>query len=147
MPDIVSIAKSTGNGYPLGAVITSRAVAEGFRSQGYFFSSTGGSPLSCAIGITVLDTLRDEELQENAVARRRTSEVEAAGASGQGIRSSAPCTASGSTSESKWSATRRLRARAERDVGDLRSNAGTRGDHPADRRSHEHPEDQAAVVH
>ncbi|HEX2286963.1 MAG TPA: aminotransferase, partial [Mycobacterium sp.] len=66
VPDIVSIAKSTGNGYPLGAVITSRAVADGFRSQGYFFSSTGGSPLSCAIGLTVLDVLRDEELQQNA---------------------------------------------------------------------------------
>jgi 4-aminobutyrate aminotransferase-like enzyme/Ser/Thr protein kinase RdoA (MazF antagonist) len=66
VPDIVSIAKSTGNGYPLGAVITSRAVAEGFASQGYFFSSTGGSPLSCAIGLTVLDVLRDEGLQENA---------------------------------------------------------------------------------
>ena len=67
VPDIVSIAKSTGNGYPLGAVITSRAVADGFASQGYFFSSTGGSPLSCAIGLTVLDVLRDEGLQENAV--------------------------------------------------------------------------------
>jgi 4-aminobutyrate aminotransferase-like enzyme/Ser/Thr protein kinase RdoA (MazF antagonist) len=66
VPDIVSIAKSVGNGYPLGAVITSRAVADGFRSQGYFFSSTGGSPLSCAIGMTVLDVLRDEGLQENA---------------------------------------------------------------------------------
>lgn len=66
VPDIVSVAKSTGNGYPLGAVVTSRAVAEAFRSQGYFFSSTGGSPLSCAIGITVLDVLRDEGLQENA---------------------------------------------------------------------------------
>jgi 4-aminobutyrate aminotransferase-like enzyme/Ser/Thr protein kinase RdoA (MazF antagonist) len=66
VPDIVSVAKSVGNGYPLGAVITSRAVAEGFRSQGYFFSSTGGSPLSCAIGMTVLDVLRDEGLQENA---------------------------------------------------------------------------------
>jgi 4-aminobutyrate aminotransferase-like enzyme/Ser/Thr protein kinase RdoA (MazF antagonist) len=66
VPDIVSIAKSMGNGYPLGAVITSRAVADGFRSQGYFFSSTGGSPLSCAIGMTVLDVLRDERLQENA---------------------------------------------------------------------------------
>ena len=55
VPDIVSIAKSTGNGYPLGAVITSRAIAEAFSSQGYFFSSTGGSPLSCAIGLTVLD--------------------------------------------------------------------------------------------
>ena len=67
VPDIVSVAKSTGNGYPLGAVITSRAVAEAFSSQGYFFSSTGGSPLSCAIGLTVLDVLRDEDLQGNAL--------------------------------------------------------------------------------
>jgi 4-aminobutyrate aminotransferase-like enzyme/Ser/Thr protein kinase RdoA (MazF antagonist) len=66
VPDIVSIAKSTGNGYPLGAVITSRGVADRFASQGYFFSSTGGSPLSCAIGITVLDVLADEALQQNA---------------------------------------------------------------------------------
>ncbi|HYO04900.1 MAG TPA: aminotransferase [Mycobacterium sp.] len=66
VPDIVSIAKSTGNGYPLGAVITSRAIAEAFSSQGYFFSSTGGSPLSCAIGLTVLDVLRDEDLPRNA---------------------------------------------------------------------------------
>jgi 4-aminobutyrate aminotransferase-like enzyme/Ser/Thr protein kinase RdoA (MazF antagonist) len=66
VPDIVSVAKSTGNGYPLGAVITSRAVADRFSSQGYFFSSTGGSPLSCAIGITVLDVLADEALQQNA---------------------------------------------------------------------------------
>ncbi|TFV55554.1 aminotransferase [Mycobacterium sp. PS03-16] len=67
VPDIVSMAKSTGNGYPLGAVVTSRAVAEAFRSQGYFFSSTGGSPLSCAIGLTVLDVLQEEDLQGNAV--------------------------------------------------------------------------------
>jgi 4-aminobutyrate aminotransferase-like enzyme/Ser/Thr protein kinase RdoA (MazF antagonist) len=67
VPDIVSVAKSTGNGYPLGAVITSRAVAEAFSSQGYFFSSTGGSPLSCAIGLTVLDVLAEEDLQGNAL--------------------------------------------------------------------------------
>jgi 4-aminobutyrate aminotransferase-like enzyme len=66
VPDIVSVAKSTGNGSPLGAVITSREIADRFRSQGYFFSSTGGSPLSCAIGISVLDALRDEGLQHNA---------------------------------------------------------------------------------
>ena len=66
VPDVVSVAKSVGNGYPLGAVITSRAIAEAFSSQGYFFSSTGGSPLSCAIGLTVLDVLRDEDLQGNA---------------------------------------------------------------------------------
>ncbi len=44
VPDIVSIAKSTGNGYPLGAVITSRAVADAFRSAGLFLLVDGRQP-------------------------------------------------------------------------------------------------------
>ncbi|MFF0473921.1 aminotransferase [Streptomyces sp. NPDC004284] len=67
IPDIVTVAKAMGNGHPLGAVITSRAVAERYRDQGYFFSSTGGSPVSSVAGLTVLDALRDEDLQGNAV--------------------------------------------------------------------------------
>lgn len=68
VPDIVAIAKAMGNGHPLGAVMTTRAIAERFRAQGYFFSSAGGSPVSCVVGLTVLDVLRDERLQENAAA-------------------------------------------------------------------------------
>ncbi|MFI9150520.1 aminotransferase [Streptomyces sp. NPDC053367] len=67
VPDIVCVAKAMGNGHPLGAVITSRAVADRYREQGYFFSSTGGSPVSSVVGLTVLDVLRDEDLQGNAV--------------------------------------------------------------------------------
>lgn len=67
VPDIVCVAKAMGNGYPLGAVITSKAIADRYRGQGYFFSSTGGSPVSCVAGLTVLDVLRDEDLQGNAV--------------------------------------------------------------------------------
>jgi 4-aminobutyrate aminotransferase-like enzyme/Ser/Thr protein kinase RdoA (MazF antagonist) len=67
VPDIVCVAKAMGNGHPLGAVITSQAVADRYRDQGYFFSSTGGSPVSSIAGLTVLDTLRDEDLQGNAV--------------------------------------------------------------------------------
>jgi len=66
IPDIVTIAKAMGNGHPLGAVITSREVAERYRNQGYFFSSAGGSPVSSVVGLAVLDALRDEKLQENA---------------------------------------------------------------------------------
>lgn len=66
VPDIVTVAKAMGNGHPLGAVITTAAIAAGYRSQGYFFSSAGGSPVSCVAGTTVLDVLRDEQLQENA---------------------------------------------------------------------------------
>ena len=66
VPDVVTVAKAMGNGYPLGAVVTSRAIAERYRDQGYFFSSTGGSPVSCVVGLTVLDVIRDEGLQANA---------------------------------------------------------------------------------
>ena len=67
IPDIVCVAKAMGNGQPLGAVITTRAIAEAYRTQGYFFSSAGGSPVSCVIGMTVLDVIESERLQENAL--------------------------------------------------------------------------------
>jgi 4-aminobutyrate aminotransferase-like enzyme/Ser/Thr protein kinase RdoA (MazF antagonist) len=67
VPDIVTVAKAMGNGHPLGAVVTSRAVADAYRSQGYFFSSAGGSPVSSVVGSTVLDIIRDEALQQNAL--------------------------------------------------------------------------------
>lgn len=66
VPDIVTIAKPMGNGFPIGGVITSKAIADALASQGQFFSSAGGNPLSCRVGIAVLDAMRDERLQENA---------------------------------------------------------------------------------
>ncbi|PPI49182.1 aminotransferase [Rathayibacter tritici] len=66
VPDIVAVAKSIGGGHPLGAVITSREIADRYRTGGYFFSSTGGSPVSAVIGMAVLDVIEQEELQENA---------------------------------------------------------------------------------
>jgi 4-aminobutyrate aminotransferase-like enzyme/Ser/Thr protein kinase RdoA (MazF antagonist) len=66
VPDIITVAKGMGNGHPLGAVITTRAIADALEQEGYFFSSAGGSPVSCVVGMTVLDIMRDEGLQENA---------------------------------------------------------------------------------
>lgn len=66
VPDVVAVAKAMGNGHPLGAVVTSREVAESYRTQGYFFSSAGGSPVSSVVGLTVLDVMAEEGLQENA---------------------------------------------------------------------------------
>ena len=66
VPDIITIAKGMGNGHPLGAVITRREIAESLEREGYFFSSAGGSPVSCVVGLTVLDVLKDENLQDNA---------------------------------------------------------------------------------
>jgi 4-aminobutyrate aminotransferase-like enzyme len=66
VPDVVAVAKSVGSGQPIGFVITRRAIADRYRTQGYFFSSTGGSPVSSAIGVAVLDVIQQEGLQENA---------------------------------------------------------------------------------
>lgn len=66
VPDIVTVAKAMGSGHPLGAVVTTRAIAERYREGGYFFSSAGGSPVSSVVGLTVLDIIRDEGLQQNA---------------------------------------------------------------------------------
>lgn len=66
VPDVIAVAKAMGSGHPLGAVITTREIAERYRTGGYFFSSAGGSPVSSIVGLTVLDIIRDEELQRNA---------------------------------------------------------------------------------
>jgi 4-aminobutyrate aminotransferase-like enzyme/Ser/Thr protein kinase RdoA (MazF antagonist) len=65
-PDIVAVAKSTGNGHPLGAVICRAEIAEAFGRRAAFFSSTGGGTVSCEVGLAVLDAIADEGLQENA---------------------------------------------------------------------------------
>ncbi|MEE1621062.1 aminotransferase [Zafaria sp. J156] len=69
VPDIVALAKPMGNGFPLGGVLTTRAIADSLAAEGWFFSSTGGSPAACRVGLAVLDALREEDLIRNA---RRT---------------------------------------------------------------------------
>jgi 4-aminobutyrate aminotransferase-like enzyme len=66
VPDIVTLGKPIGNGHPLGAVVTTRAIAESFDNGMEFFSTFGGNPVSCAVGLAVLDVLRAEGLRENA---------------------------------------------------------------------------------
>ena len=65
VPDIITMAKGMGNGQPLGAVITRREIAEALEAEGYFFSSAGGSPVSCRIGLAVLDVMHEEGLWQN----------------------------------------------------------------------------------
>lgn len=68
VPDIVVMGKPIGNGHPMGAVVTTRAIAESFETKGMeFFSTFGGNPVSCAIGSAVLDVIEEEKLQENAL--------------------------------------------------------------------------------
>ncbi len=66
VPDIVSVAKAAGNGMAVGAVVTTRAIADAFAAEGSFFSSVGGSPVACAAGLAVLETIDREGLAANA---------------------------------------------------------------------------------
>jgi 4-aminobutyrate aminotransferase-like enzyme/Ser/Thr protein kinase RdoA (MazF antagonist) len=67
IPDIVVFGKPIGNGFPLAAVVTTPEIAASFANGMEFFSTFGGNPVSCAAGLAVLDVVRDEKLQENAM--------------------------------------------------------------------------------
>jgi 4-aminobutyrate aminotransferase-like enzyme/Ser/Thr protein kinase RdoA (MazF antagonist) len=66
VPDIVILGKPMGNGHPMGAVVCTEAIARSFETGMEFFSSFGGNPVSCEIGLAVLEVIEEEGLQENA---------------------------------------------------------------------------------
>jgi 4-aminobutyrate aminotransferase-like enzyme/Ser/Thr protein kinase RdoA (MazF antagonist) len=65
IPDMVILGKPMGNGHPIGAVVTTTAIAESFGKGVEFFSSFGGNPVSCAIGYSVLEVIEEERLQKH----------------------------------------------------------------------------------
>ncbi|MEE2973119.1 MAG: aminotransferase class III-fold pyridoxal phosphate-dependent enzyme, partial [Planctomycetota bacterium] len=69
VPDIVVMGKPIGNGHPMGAVATTREIAEAFADGMEFFSTFGGNPVSCAVGLAVLDVIEEEGLQRRAADR------------------------------------------------------------------------------
>ncbi|XP_055971667.1 5-phosphohydroxy-L-lysine phospho-lyase [Sorex fumeus] len=67
IPDIVTMGKPIGNGHPVACVATTRAVARAFEATGVeYFNTFGGSPVSCAVGLAVLDVMEKEQLQAHA---------------------------------------------------------------------------------
>ena len=66
VPDVVVLGKPIGNGFPLGAVVTTREIAAAFDNGMEFFSTFGGNPVACAAGLAVLEVLEEERLQERA---------------------------------------------------------------------------------
>jgi 4-aminobutyrate aminotransferase-like enzyme len=66
VPDIVTLGKPIGNGYPLAAVVTTPAIAASFDNGMEYFNTFGGNPVSAAVGLAVLDLIADEGLQLNA---------------------------------------------------------------------------------
>ena len=66
VPDIVTLGKPMGNGHPLAAVVTTRAIADSFADGMEYFNTYGGNPVSCDVGLAVLDIIGEEGLQERA---------------------------------------------------------------------------------
>jgi 4-aminobutyrate aminotransferase-like enzyme/Ser/Thr protein kinase RdoA (MazF antagonist) len=67
VPDIVTMGKPMGNGHPLAAVVTTPEIAASFNNGMEYFNTFGGNPVSCAIGLAVLDVIEEQHLQEHAL--------------------------------------------------------------------------------
>jgi 4-aminobutyrate aminotransferase len=67
VPDVVCLAKAIANGLPLSAIVTRRELQDRW-GVGAHGSTFGGNPVSCAAGVAVLETIRDQNLVANAAA-------------------------------------------------------------------------------
>lgn len=65
IPDIMTLAKGLGNGFPIGACLARGAAAE-VLVPGTHGSTFGGSPLACAAALATIKTMRDEQLDQKA---------------------------------------------------------------------------------
>uniref|UniRef100_A0A663FEQ9 Alanine--glyoxylate aminotransferase 2, mitochondrial n=1 Tax=Aquila chrysaetos chrysaetos TaxID=223781 RepID=A0A663FEQ9_AQUCH len=65
VPDIVTLAKGIGNGFPMAAVVTTKEIASSL-AQNLHFNTFGGSPLACVVGAAVLDAIEEDGLQKNS---------------------------------------------------------------------------------
>ncbi len=79
-PDVVTLGKPMGNGYPLGAVVTRPAVLDAYCAKFGYFNTFAGSPVAAAVGGAVLDVIEQEGLIEcagrvGAYLRRALSEL------------------------------------------------------------------------
>ncbi|XP_005931304.1 alanine--glyoxylate aminotransferase 2, mitochondrial [Haplochromis burtoni] len=66
IPDMVTMAKGIGNGFPMGAVVTTPEIAASF-AKGLHFNTFGGNPLACAVASSVLDTIKEDDTQQNSL--------------------------------------------------------------------------------
>ncbi len=78
-PDIVTLGKPIGNGFPLGAVVTRPEIAAAFDNGMEYFNTFGGTQAACAVGLAVLDVMRDEQLAGPCAGGRRAAEARPGG--------------------------------------------------------------------
>lgn len=66
VPDLVTMGKPMGNGYPIAGVVARTEVLERFAREARYFNTFGGNPVACAAATAVLDIIRDDDLLANA---------------------------------------------------------------------------------
>ncbi|PRH89685.1 aspartate aminotransferase family protein [Labrys okinawensis] len=66
VPDIVTMGKPMGNGFPMGGMALRPDLLTAFNASDKYFNTFGGNPVAAAAGLAVLDVIRDEGLIENA---------------------------------------------------------------------------------
>ncbi|MFN4204634.1 MAG: aspartate aminotransferase family protein [Tabrizicola sp.] len=66
VPDMVSMGKPMGNGYPLAGLALKPGTIAEFGQKARYFNTFGGNAVAAAVGLAVLDVIRDEGLQQNA---------------------------------------------------------------------------------
>ena len=65
-PDIMTLAKSLGGGFPIGAMVAKKEIADTL-SPGTHATTFGGGPLACAAALAVFEAIEKEKLLNNAV--------------------------------------------------------------------------------
>jgi acetylornithine/succinyldiaminopimelate/putrescine aminotransferase len=65
VPDIVTMAKALGNGFPIGACISTPEIAATFK-PGMHGTTFGGNPLGCSVARTVIETIKRDRLVERS---------------------------------------------------------------------------------
>lgn len=68
VPDLVTMGKPMGNGHPMAGVAVRPELAAAFGRRSRYFNTFGGNPVSCAVGMAVLDVIENEGLVANAAA-------------------------------------------------------------------------------
>ncbi|WP_456316031.1 aspartate aminotransferase family protein [Roseomonas acroporae] len=66
VPDIVTMGKPMGNGHPVAGLVARSDLLRGFGERTRYFNTFGGNPVSCAVGMAVLDVIEEEGLIGNA---------------------------------------------------------------------------------
>ena len=66
VPDLVTLGKPMGNGHPVAAMVARPELLAEFGKRTRYFNTFGGNTVSSAVGLAVLDVIRDENIRENA---------------------------------------------------------------------------------